>query len=89
MKPGYSKASVSWPKPRYECWSGRAAEEQNFSVYPPVTSPHEFSVGKHTISYTFKLKGGVEVVCPVSLEVKGEFYLNNLSEKLINHNIIT
>lgn len=72
VKPGLSKAMVEWPEPQFSCMTGRKPVVTSSIVEPRVTSPHPFSVGKHTIVYTYKLKGGVNVVCPVNFNVKGE-----------------
>ena len=72
IKPGHTKAVVEWPIPQFTCKAGRKATVMNTQVTPQITSPHAFSIGEHTINYTFKLKGKVSVTCPVIITVKGE-----------------
>ena len=71
-KPGHSTAVVEWPIPQFTCKAGRKASVEHMIVTPQLNSPHAFSIGEHIIDYTFKLKGGVSVSCPVTITVKGE-----------------
>lgn len=63
---------VSWPTPEYSCRIGGEPEIANMSVEPRMTSPQAFSFGTHIIKYTFTLAGGVDVVCPVTIVVRGK-----------------
>ncbi len=47
-------------------------EIESTVVQPRRISPYAFSAGKNVISYTYNLKGGVSVTCPVTIIVKGE-----------------
>ena len=92
LEPGHSTVEVEWPIPQFTCKAGRRATVKTMEVTPQLESPHFFSIGEHLINYTFKLKGGVTVTCPVTITVKGAlrikpsqslFILNNsLSSKL-------
>ena len=72
IQPGQSTARVEWPIPQFTCKAGRKATVKAMEVTPQITSPHSFSIGEHVINYTFRLKGGVTVTCPVIITVKGE-----------------
>ncbi|CAB4024516.1 Hypothetical predicted protein [Paramuricea clavata] len=69
IKPGQSKATATWPVPQYSC--GTRTRETTM-VEPNVKSPHAFPRGDHIIKYTFRFEGGVDVVCPVTIIVKGK-----------------
>ena len=71
IKPGHTTAQVEWPIPQFTCKAGRKATVKTTTVTPQITSPHAFSVGEHVINYTFKLKGGVSITCPVVITIKG------------------
>ena len=70
IKPGQSKAAATWPVPQYSECGARTRETT--MVEPNVQSPHAFPRGDHIIKYTFKFEGGVDVVCPVTIIVKGD-----------------
>ena len=71
VQPGQEKATVIWPKPRFACAIGGQVTISSTVVNPRVTSPHDFAPGEHVINYTYNLKGGVTVSCPVKIVVKG------------------
>ena len=63
---------VRWFQPDFVCATGGEAEIESTVVQPRRKSPYAFSAGKHVIRYTYNLKGGVSVTCPVTITVKGE-----------------
>ncbi|XP_028411883.1 collagen alpha-1(VII) chain-like [Dendronephthya gigantea] len=71
IAPGQSNVLVSWPTPQYSCRTGNKSETAQISVEPKITSPHAFPFGDHIIQYTFTLASGVDVVCPVTIAVRG------------------
>ena len=88
VKPGHSKATVDWPAPQFRCMVGHKPEVTSYTVEPRVTSPHAFSIGKHTITYSYKLKGGVNVVCPVSFEIKGKCFPTTKQGNSLRHHYL-
>lgn len=72
VKPGQSKAVASWPNPEFDCATGGKVIVESTNVRPPLSSPHAFSPGKYVIKYTYNLKGGASVICPVTINVKGQ-----------------
>ena len=71
VQPGNTKAMAHWPKPTFKCATGGKVALQSIVVSPSVTSPHAFAPGEHVISYTYNLRGGVKVSCPVKIIIKG------------------
>ena len=51
-KPGEQTALVTWPEPEVTC-----TEYIRKEVNPPRTSPSNFSLGPHKITYSFWYKG--------------------------------
>ena len=72
LESGSATARVYWPKPKYSCASGGEVTDEKTEVQPAVTSPHAFSWGKHVITYTYNLNGGVTFQCPVVINIRGE-----------------
>ncbi|CAB3991507.1 Hypothetical predicted protein [Paramuricea clavata] len=72
VRPGQSKAVARWPNPEFDCATGGEVVVESTKVQPSVSSPHAFSPGKHVINYTYNLKGGISVKCPVTITVIGQ-----------------
>ena len=80
MAPG-GKALIPWTEPTLKCASGREAELESKVVVSPYSSPHEFGVGDHTITYTYNYLRGSRVVpqtCSVKFHVNGMFSFHYL-----------
>jgi hypothetical protein len=73
--PQGGKAVINWIKPSLKCSSGGKATIESEDVQPPgVSSPSEFGVGKHTVTYTYGYRRGTKVVklqCPIKIDVTG------------------
>ena len=78
-----AKALIDWVKPTLKCASGRQAKLDSEVVEPPVSPPHEFGVGHHTVTYTYRYMRGTKVVpqkCSLIVDVNGMYHENSISD---------
>jgi hypothetical protein len=73
--PQGGKAVINWIKPSLKCSSGGKATIESEDVQPPgVSSPSEFGIGRHTVTYTYGYLIGCRVVkvqCSIEINIRG------------------
>ena len=86
--PQGGKAVINWEKPSLKCSSGRKATIKSEDVQPPCfSSPLEFGVGRHGVTYTYGYLNGTKVVklqCPIEIDIIGMYcgFRNSVSALL-------
>jgi hypothetical protein len=58
---------LSWSKPNFTCPHKYLLNRQ---IEPNITSPRNFSIGRHEIKYIFELYGGMKVICTIVFNVR-------------------
>ena len=69
VTPGDATAAVIWNEPSLTC----SEAIRSTSIAPTGTKQGQlFSIGQHTIVYTYRINEKLHVRCPVMLEVRGK-----------------
>ena len=58
---------LSWSKPNFTCPHKYLLNRQ---IEPNITSPRNFSIGRHEIKYIFELYGSMKVICTIVFNVR-------------------
>ena len=58
---------LSWSKPNFTCPHKYLINRQ---IEPNITSPRNFSIGRHEIKYIFEMYGGMKVICTIVFNVR-------------------